>query len=478
MQMSLGLPSVLRFHLRRQLFRVRVVLIRLKAPFLPGSGLHLIHQFLWSMGRKGMHAVSASLAFLTSATHVGLGGIFAKCAETCKGLGTLVIHVGVEVSANFIAKVLLYSRASLRFATFPAEIYGWNAAISKGQRLSTDDEDVVICARKKLFFIRHGESVWNAILNKERRGFLIPRLIACTIWELLLLFERDSIILDSPLSPSGVAQSLELRDFLAGGCWETLHQAAPASSGGVTGDDVHSKSANFLAKRLPAEQDSKGGYEMCGSAGGEVSRENAEDPETLYRGPVMSDGLTVISSNLRRSISTALIAFRPWLSRTASQDSKRTRKIVVVPSMQESTCNFDGMSLAGRNRASEVSQLEKLCGESTMTQMYTMNLDTTLCVEESWFRCADPLAEKMTNFATWVFDDCKTDNVAAVGHSIWIQRFFNFFLPVGCEHAGQKKKVVNCGALCLEFLDMRKGSVREFRIDPKSITMVYGGFKP
>jgi broad specificity phosphatase PhoE len=59
---------------------------------------------------------------------------------------------------------------------------------------------------KRLILIRHGESEWNVVFNKGFGPSFIVRYASALGRELLMLFGRDSLFLDSPLCDEGMQQ--------------------------------------------------------------------------------------------------------------------------------------------------------------------------------------------------------------------------------------------------------------------------------
>ena len=72
-----------------------------------------------------------------------------------------------------------------------------------------------VTRRRRILFIRHGESCWNVMFN---RGFLtrnfLPNLVSGLLDEVSLLPTADSVFLDSPLSPLGISQALSLQSWV------------------------------------------------------------------------------------------------------------------------------------------------------------------------------------------------------------------------------------------------------------------------
>ncbi|SOV18704.1 conserved Plasmodium protein, unknown function [Plasmodium sp. gorilla clade G2] len=85
---------------------------------------------------------------------------------------------------------------------------------------------------KTIYFIRHSESVWNSVFNKELSTKQFLKMFMVILYELVFLFSKKSALIDSPLSNTGIIQSIELSNFLLEGrtdlndefCDETFNQ--------------------------------------------------------------------------------------------------------------------------------------------------------------------------------------------------------------------------------------------------------------
>ena len=108
-------------------------------------------------------------------------------------------------------------------------------------------------------------------------------------------------------------------------------------------------------------------------------------------------------------------------------------------------------------------------------------------------------AHRLVDFARWCSERPEKTIVVA-GHSLWFRSFFQAFLPPGVEHTCKKRKIVNCGVVgftlqagrglyhysslrpltSLAALGLQVGRDADGldlqRIDPESISVVYGGF--
>jgi hypothetical protein len=73
---------------------------------------------------------------------------------------------------------------------------------------------MLIIKEKKIFFVRHGESLWNKAFNRPNLFVLPLRILYILLLEFFFFFSHDSILCDSPLSTSGENQSFFLKKWL------------------------------------------------------------------------------------------------------------------------------------------------------------------------------------------------------------------------------------------------------------------------
>ena len=69
--------------------------------------------------------------------------------------------------------------------------------------------------KKRIIFLRHGESDWNSVFNKGKNIGMLFRLFKAIVTEWTMIFRLDSPFLDSPLNEEGIEQALELRKYVA-----------------------------------------------------------------------------------------------------------------------------------------------------------------------------------------------------------------------------------------------------------------------
>ncbi|EUD65790.1 hypothetical protein C922_03773 [Plasmodium inui San Antonio 1] len=67
---------------------------------------------------------------------------------------------------------------------------------------------------KTIYFIRHGESIWNSVFNRKITTKNFLNIFLIFFYELFFIFTKKSSLLDSPLSKNGIQECLELSKFL------------------------------------------------------------------------------------------------------------------------------------------------------------------------------------------------------------------------------------------------------------------------
>mmetsp|Transcript_137125 Transcript_137125/g.292897 ORF Transcript_137125/g.292897 Transcript_137125/m.292897 type:complete len:392 (-) Transcript_137125:74-1249(-) len=283
------------------------------------------------------------------------------------------------------------------------------------------------CKRVKVIFIRHGESEWNAVFNKGSKITMPFRLVRALWSEAVMLFEQDSLFVDSPLSDIGIQQGWDLLTFIASqpaGCIESGMASRPAQELEIV------------------------------------------DLVSILRGDAGES--MVVSSILRRAISTGLLSLSPRLLKTSAAKDK----VLLMTHLQEISRNVDTLSLTPAYKLPQVP-----AGEAAMPNMgdlmshfYRTRLDKKLNSGNKTLK--QKAGKRQEQFAKWAFDQ-KTDCIIVCGHSIWFREFFKSYLPKASRHEAKTSKMVNCG--CVAF-DLYKDS-QVVRIIPESIKTIYGGFE-
>ena len=367
---------------------------------------------------------------------------------------------------------------------FPADLGG-------SMKSSTTTTTTTTAYREKMvILIRHGESTWNDTFNPGHRGrmsfclLFVPNLVHAILAELYYFVsgkDRDSWFYDSPLSSGGKGQIDGLRSFLkkeglrvgttgggGGGA------GGGGKSGGNNGSREDERAIRILLALGEDEKDAKGG------------KGGASSPSTLTS--------HVVSSNLRRAISTAVIGLADRFSRTTrasssgeGDDGTTTEidedgddRVILLPSLQEISINPDALSILPPRGAA----LPTWCDER-IPGLIPPNSFPSL-IDSRRHGGNKPLKsnglDRLEAFASDVFDDDRLPrpNVIAVGHSLFFRSFFRLYMPRGTEHVAKEKKLVNGGAVMVTLREASKvgGGERKkaYMIDPGSIVVIYGGF--
>ncbi len=265
------------------------------------------------------------------------------------------------------------------------------------------------CQRKRLIFIRHGESDWNSIFNKGKSPMLFVRLAMAMLRELLLCFELDSPFLDSPLNDEGIAQALELRKFI-----DEDH----------VGDSAEQK-------------------ELLAVLRGEKGRS------------------LVVSSTLRRAISTTSLAFWPRIQRTGE-------KIHLMSYAQEISRNVDTCALSEAQRVPNL-PFSRITAHCASIGEGAYNASMNLGSKGLKLRGKD----RLELFNKWLFDSVEEDIIVG-GHSLWFQYFFKLYLPYDSKHRAKEEKMTNSGVIAFNIYKLKDS--KSYCIDPESMQIVYGGF--
>ena len=303
------------------------------------------------------------------------------------------------------------------------------------------DQQIVVVQKKTVMFLRHGESTWNDTFNKGDRttaAFLIgfvPGLIRsiATEWYFLVRGQCDeSWFFDSPLSEKGMSQAEGVAKFLR----ETDSKYATP------------REAKFL-RLIKGEATEKSG--RC----------------------------VLVSSNLRRAISTCAIAMKDRLDRKLPDD-----KIVILQELQEASINPDAQSISPK--------FEKLVTSFTDSEsvksIYANQTDTSLNKGNKDITSNGLI--RMDAFCNMLFDSpddkkgnagnilSNADHVLCTGHSYWFRAFFQTYLPKDFEHVCKTKKIVNGGLVGFTLCHAKNKATGEdkYMIDTTSFTVLYAGF--
>mmetsp|Transcript_37623 Transcript_37623/g.80299 ORF Transcript_37623/g.80299 Transcript_37623/m.80299 type:complete len:397 (-) Transcript_37623:116-1306(-) len=293
---------------------------------------------------------------------------------------------------------------------------------------------------KTLILIRHGESTWNDSFNAGDRSkavfvlFFIPNLIYALATELYFFVsgkDSESWFFDSALSGKGVGQSEGLRRYL-----------------------------KKEKKRL-------------GSTGN--AREERAVKLLLALGEESSPSSHVVSSNLRRAISTAAIGLADRFAATTRRGEEKD-PITLIPSLQEISRNPDALTILPPRGVAHPTWCDD-CIDGLPSGAFTKLVDTRYHAGNKTLDSNGLI--RLEQFCAAVFDSSKLprDVVIAAGHSLFYRSIFQVYLPRGYEHISKKKKLVNGGTVMVTLREATTaGGRKEYMIDPRSVTVVYGGF--
>jgi len=317
--------------------------------------------------------------------------------------------------ANFTKRVVEYLRAY-------AHMIFTTESNFKGTLKSLPDPDLIKNSsnvqKVEMIFIRHGESEWNGVFNKDKgilKVFLIVlRLIRALFVELFCMMKGDSIFLDSPLNSDGAKQARLLLKFL------------------FEGQNKKDRLVDVLS----------------GNEGKSI----------------------IVSSNLRRCVETGTVALWGRLQRTKE-------KIHILSDLQEISRNVDTMALSPPMGCPPLDRLLKLLEDpnANLKELFETsgNAGQKLVFESA--------ADRLVRFSSWCFDSPYTksgeNTIIVNGHSLYFKTFFNTFLPRNQEHDAKKKKIVNTGAVAFTFCRGLVNDTYVYRVDPESIKVIFGGFK-
>eukprot|EP00928_Gymnodinium_smaydae_P055732 TRINITY_DN39218_c0_g1_i1.p1 TRINITY_DN39218_c0_g1~~TRINITY_DN39218_c0_g1_i1.p1 ORF type:complete len:452 (+),score=110.26 TRINITY_DN39218_c0_g1_i1:142-1356(+) len=294
--------------------------------------------------------------------------------------------------------------------------------------------------RRTVVFIRHGESEWNHIFNKGHVLVRPFRFVVGLVRELaMLLDDQASLFFDSPLSEVGIQQAQDMLTFLA---------AQPNFSAAAAGE----KRPAVSSRRVATMQEAEIAAIVRGDSGNSV----------------------VVSSILKRAISTGVIGLAPRLLRTPT-----TEKIQLMTSLQEISRNVDTLSLTQAQANPFAPSTESSLRDigDLVENFYNTRLATKFNTGNK--KLSQKAAQRQDAFLKWAFDQQQSEAIVVCGHSLWFREFFKSFLPKSASHVAKEKKMVNCGIVAFDLYATASSPGKEavYRVDPASVKTLYGGFE-
>lgn len=293
----------------------------------------------------------------------------------------------------------------------------WKPVPDAGAAFDSADGEI---ERRQIIMIRHGESMWNETFNGSKMPlFFAGRVVKAVLYEMYLLATGcDSWFYDSPLNSLGHTQCTQFAEGIKG---------TPTDP--VTAEDF-------------------------AILNGESTKQSV-----------------IVSSNLRRAMSTVLIGLQSRLARTEE-------RVLILPQLQEISRNIDTMSISAPHTAPVLAFNEEDSKVIDFKHGYATGFDVSANTGNKTVE-ANGL-QRIQTFAKWAFDQ-PAEAVIAGGHSLYFKHFMRTYLPAarsGLTKLATEKKISNGGAVSCDLL--RKvapdGSV-VYKLDPASLRIVFGGFK-
>jgi bisphosphoglycerate-dependent phosphoglycerate mutase len=289
----------------------------------------------------------------------------------------------------------------------------------------TGDDDDKLIEKKTVIFLRHGESTWNDTFNKGDRkmsAFLLnflPNLFKAfaTEWYFLVSGKSDeSWFFDSPLSEKGKSQAEGLQKF--------LRDTNPEFS--------TPKEANLIR---------------------------------LLKGEAAEGKCQMMSSNLRRAISTIAIGLQDRLDKRVKDD-----KVIILAELQEASVNPDALSIHPAKAPLVTSWMDA----ERVKEIYSTQCDTSKNTGNK--SLTGNGLERMESFCRIIFEEMDASSVVATGHSYWFRAFFQTYLPWSFEHMSKKNKLINGGVVGFTLMRKKTEKGYQYMIDSNSLVILYGGF--
>lgn len=329
---------------------------------------------------------------------------------------------------------------------------------------SVDDDEIVV-ARKTVIFLRHGESTWNETFNKGDRkmfsfliGFVPGVLLSlATEWYFLILGQsNESWFFDSPLSSKGISQAEGVAKFLRD---TDPKYATPKEAKLITLIKAVKETNTTSSTDTTTDVDKRGSTSI-------------------------SSRCVLVSSNLRRAISTCAIANKSRLDSQILDD-----KIIILQELQEASINPDAQSISPPFG----SLVTSFTDSDRVKDIYAAQTDTSLNKGNKELNSNG--LKRMEAFCDLLFGVKSSDenrgkrssnaladanHVFCTGHSYWFRAFFQTYLPSDFHHVCKTKKLINGGmvgfTLCQTQVKINEHVEDKYMIDPNSLVILYGGF--
>lgn len=277
---------------------------------------------------------------------------------------------------------------------------------------------------KRIVFIRHGESVWNEVFNRGMNIGFIGRLVKAVVREALFMHTPYSVLFDTPLNHEGIQQAVDLATNL---------KNAPVSTDGF-----------------------------------------AKDTVAILRGDSTESSI-IVSSNLRRALSTVAIGLWERLDKTGE-------RILIHSACQEISRNIDCQASAEAGAIPAMDGVDSGDASKKMAHprrdgKYKPEAIFNPALNAGHKSLSERGVERLQAFAEWSFTRPESTIIVG-GHSLWFRNFFRYFLGRNDNNIAKLQKMQN-GACVAFTLNSGRGPSGNsvYWIEPGSITPIIGGFE-
>ena len=451
------------------------------------------------------------------------------------------------------------------------EATGSAYAAPEGKQATSDIEtiDTEQDFKKRIIFIRHGNSIWNKMKGQGTKSKISA--VATGVLEFAKTSYYDtsshksSTVMDAPLSDIGIKQCKNLSKFLPKKykqlenqlltsqnyieshkeCNRYLIESAKLinnillpinNNDTIINNEINNdlgKIQNYLNKAKSEMNTSINAFQQ------KITKEitNLENLISIISVLLRSSkDSIVVCSNLRRAISTSIIAF--W----KRFEENKNESLYMLPCLQELGYGVDSISHSDTGKVAkessinkfvkglngvvgyqepvtkgnkseekeidkiQLSQFEQDCEDLNLlnnlkdevnsqkmrkfyeTRLKKLEINTKLAKMSSEdLKKKDKLEDrkqsdkKIELFMDWIFNDKSNENIktiVAVGHSHWIRAFFNKYLPDDTFHDLKTNKIKNCGVVSLDIYRnyyFKNNKINQYTILEESIITIYEG---
>ena len=370
----------------------------------------------------------------------------------------------------------------------------------------------VVVDKKTIFFVRHGESTWNDTFNKGTRKTLafargfVPGLLKAFGMEWYFWVtgqSTESWFYDAPLSHKGLTQAESIQEYL-------LKSRANL--------EFMPLKEQQLVRTLLGED-----YEEDDDATNNHNNKTIKSSKPPKgQGGVLRNKSQLVSSTLRRSISTMAVAFSDRLKKSSRHEEDKDSKSEAtttnggeVPALESTDHGSSTVSVS--SPATTTTKTSNVDSILLLPQLQEISFNPdALCITPAHTRpttaFTDPRSiqsiyqtqvnvqhhtgnkklfqsnglHRLQSFCHAMFDEtvipASKTSVICGGHSLWFRSFFRTYLPYSVQHVSKKKKLTNGGVVAFTLQRTKTEPTTDacpeyhYLIDPSSIVVLHGGF--